>query len=383
VQMDSRAARHNLDRAITQFCREECGTPAVRSTLTDDGQEMHSRDIAKKMAAKGWLGISIPEEYGGNGGGLLDLCTFFEVSSREMAPIGAFPTSAIVGFAYQRFGTETQKRQILTGIATGRVQALSLSEPGAGSDLSAVSCQAERVSGEFVVNGRKAWCSNAHLADHVLLLVRTSDKPGTSGSLTMLQVPIDTKGLSVHCVQSIAGRQLNDLHLESCRVPESAVIGIPGEAWLQTMAMLSFERLVIAATMVGVAQRTLDDIIHYVRHRQQFDSTLGSLQTVRHRLADLITEIECSRMLMQRAATTADYNLRRLSPLETSMAKLKATETAKKVANEGMQLTGAYGATAESNMPQHLHDSVLATIYGGTSEIQREIIASSIFPGPA
>jgi isovaleryl-CoA dehydrogenase len=380
VQMDQRTADYDLDRAVTQFCLQECGSRAVRNTLTDDGQEVHSQDIAEKMAARGWLGIGIPEEYGGTGGGLLDLCAFLEVISREMAPIGAFLTSAIVGFAYRQFGTNEQKRQMLAGIAAGRVEALSLSEPGAGSDLSAVSCRAERVDGEFVVDGHKAWSSNAHLADHVLLLVRTSDKPDPGDSLTMLQVPMDAKGLSVHGVPSIAGRQLNDLHLESCRVPESAVVGIPGEAWLQTMATLSFERLVIAATMTGVAQRTLDDVTHYVRHRKQFNRTLGSFQTVRHRLADLLTEVECSRMLMQRAATTADSNPRRLNPLETSMAKLKATETAKQVAIEGMQLTGAYGTTAESDMPQHLRDSVLATVYGGTSEIQREIIARSIFP---
>jgi alkylation response protein AidB-like acyl-CoA dehydrogenase len=350
----------------------------VRDALTDGGREAHSAEIAEKMAKHGWLGIAIPQAYGGLGGGLGDLCCFLEAASLGYAPIGAFPASMIVGSAYLRFGTEQQKQEILGGIAAGRVEALALSEPGAGSDLAAITCRATPTDGGFVIDGQKIWASNAHLADHILVLARTADDSTGSAGLSMLQVPNPTAGMAVNGIDTTAGRELNMVRFESCLVPEGAIVGMPGAGWLQVMMTSAFERLIIAAVTLGVAQRAFDDTLRYVRTREQFGQRVGTFQALRHRLADLATDLECCRLIVSRVAANADSRSGRLLPKEASMAKLKCTETAKRVCVEGMQMMGAHGTAIKSGMEHNLRSSMLSTLMGGTSEIQREIIGKSL-----
>jgi alkylation response protein AidB-like acyl-CoA dehydrogenase len=367
-----------LRRSVAAFCDRECGTWEVRRALTDDGRDTHSPEIARKMAEQGWLGIAIPECYGGAGGNLSDLCCFLEAASRGAAPIGAFPASMIVGSAYLRFGAEEQKKEILSGIVAGRVEALALSEPQAGSDLAAVTCRATSVDGGYRIDGQKIWTSNAHLADHILVLARTEEHGTGSNGLSMLQVPAGANGVRISPADTIAGRELNDVQLDSCVVPASAVVGTPGEGWLQVMTTLTFERLVIAAYVLGLAGRAFDDILRHVRRRTQFGQRIGTFQTMRHRLAELATELECCRLLVGQVAANGDHRGGRLSPKEAAMAKLKVTEVAKRICVEGMQMLGAHGTRISSDMERHLRTALLSTLMGGTSEIQREIIGKSM-----
>jgi isovaleryl-CoA dehydrogenase len=362
--------------AVKDFCRREAGPRQDRGETGN--LEVHSPSVATRMAELGWLGVAVPEEYGGSGGGLVDLCCFLEAAYYGMAPIGAFPTSMIVGAWYLRFGNDEQKKEILSGIAAGRVEALALSEPGSGSDVGAAVCKAQPVPGGYLINGQKSWSSNAHLADHLLVLCRTGDESAAHTGLTMLQVATTNPGVRIHGIPSLAGRELNDIYLSDCFVPESAIVGVEGQAWMQIMAGLTFERMVIAALSLGLAQRAFDDTVEYVRVREQFGRPVGTFQAIRHRLADLATELECCRLLVYDAATQAGHDANRLSPRQASMAKLKVTETAKRVALEGVQMMGAAGAATEYDMERHLRMSLLTTIYGGTSEIQREIIGKGI-----
>ncbi len=363
--------------ALRDFCARECGTREQRDRLTDNGRHAHNQDIYARMAELGWLGVSTPEAYGGAGGGLVDMCLFLEETARGMAPIGGFGVSAIVGGAYERFGTEEQKEEILGGIVAGNVEAIAMSEPEAGSDVGALKCRAERANGGYVVNGQKTWISEAHLAAHILLVCRTDSSGSKHEGLTMLSVPADADGVEIRPIETMGGRVVNDVFFTDCHVEADRLLGTEGQGWVQLMAGLNVERLILAALMLGCAERAFDDLLGYVKERKQFGRPVGSFQALKHRIADLATEVECCRLLTYDVAAAVDAKPGAMFPREASMAKLKVTEVAKKVALEGMQMMGGYGYATEYDMEGHVRRTLVSTIYGGTSEIQREIIAKT------
>jgi isovaleryl-CoA dehydrogenase len=363
--------------AVRDFAKRECGTREQRDALTHGGREPYNADLYQQVAELGWLGIAIPEDYGGSGGGVVDLCLFLEEFARGQLPIGFYSVSMIVAGAYERFGTEEQKREMLGGIANGRVEAIAMSEPEAGSDVGNLACRADRSNGGFVLNGQKTWITGAHVADHVLVVCRTDRNGSKHEGLSMISVPTDTEGIEIRGIETMGGREVNDVFLTDCYVPEDRLLGQVDQAWMQLMAGLNHERLIIAAQLLGVAQRTFDDALAYIKERKQFGRPIGSFQALKHRVADLATELEVSRLLVYDVAQKVDSDPTRLLPREASMAKLKATETAKRIALEGMQMMGGYGYACEYDMERHVRTAVVSTIYGGTSEIQREIIAKT------
>ena len=308
---------------------------------------------------------------------MVDLCLLLEEISRGQVPAGEFGISSIVAGAYERFGTSEQKQEILTGIAGGNVEAIAMSEPEAGSDVGNLSCRAERQNGEFVINGQKTWISGAHNAAHILLIARSERTGNKHEGLTMISVPTGAEGMEVRPIETMGGREVNDVFFTDCRIEAERVLGQEGQAWTQLMAGLNVERLILAAMMLGIGQRAFDDVLAYVKERKQFDRPIGSFQTIKHRLADLATELECCRLLVYDVARKVDQDPNRMLPREASMAKLKVTETAKSVALEGMQMMGGYGYASEYDMERHVRATLVSTIYGGTSEIQREIVSKT------
>ncbi len=293
------------------------------------------------------------------------------------APISGFATTIIAAAAYEKFGSEEQKSTVLSGVVNGRVEAISMSEPGAGSDVGGLSCRADSTDGGYLVNGQKTWCSNAHIADHILLIARTSNEGSKHDGLTQFLVPADTAGLEIRGIDTMGGREVNDLYFTDCFVPDSAVVGTPDQGWKQLMAGLNLERMILAARMLGTARRAFDDTVDYVRQREQFGRPVGSFQALKHRIADMATEIECARLLVDDVAAAIDAEPGRVFAREASMAKLKCTELAKHVSLEGMQMMGGYGYATEYEMESLLRSSVVSTVYGGTSEIQRDIIGKT------
>ena len=364
--------------AIRDFCDRECGTQDQRERLTDGYREHHNFEIYKQMAELGWLGVTIPEQYGGSGGTMLDACLFMEETSRGLAPIGGYATTLIVAGATQRFGTEEQKSEILGGIASGSVEAIAMTEPEAGSDVGALSCQAEKVDGDFVLNGQKVFCSNAHISDHVLVVCRTTRGENKHEGMTMIWVPRDVEGMEVVPIETMGGRETNHLYFTDCEAPADAVLGEVDQGWMQLMAGLNVERLILAATMLGIAQRAFDDALLYVKERRQFGRPIGSFQALQHRLADLATDLEAARLMTRWVATLTDEDPDRMLPQQASMVKLFVTEVAKRTTLEGMQLMGGYGYSSEYDMERLVRASLVSTIYGGTSEIQRNIIAKTL-----
>ena len=364
--------------AIRDFARRECGTREQRDALTDHGREPHNQEMYERVAELGWIGVSIPEEYGGSGGGAVDMCLMLEETSRGLIPIHFVGVSMITAGAVGRFGAEVQKEEILGGIARGRPEAIAMSEPEAGSDVGALSCRAERVDGSYVVNGQKTWITGAHVADHILLVCRTTRTDDKHEGLSMISVPRGTEGLEIRGIETMAGREVNDMFFTDCRVTADRLIGVENQGWRQLMAGLNHERLIIAAQALGMAQRAFDDTLAYVKERRQFGQPVGSFQAIKHRLADLAAEIESARLLVYDVAARSDANPEVTLPREASMAKLKATEAAKRATLEGMQMMGGAGYAVEYDMERQLRTAVVTTVYGGTSEIQREIIARTL-----
>jgi isovaleryl-CoA dehydrogenase len=363
--------------SIRDFCRREFGTREQRDRLTGNGEHGHVQSIYERMAELGWLGVCLPEEYGGTGGGAVDMVLLLDELSRGLAPVGGIGTTFIVAGAYQRFGTDEQKERILGGIAQGAVEAIAMSEPEAGSDVGALQCRAERRNGSYVVNGQKTWISNAREAAHILLVCRTSREGSKHEGLTMLEVPQGAEGMEINPIETMGGREVNDVFFTDSAIDAENLIGEEGRGWMQLMAGLNHERLIIAAQALGLARRAFDDALRFVKEREQFGRPVGTFQALRHRIADLATELECTRLLVYDVAERVDANPGAMFPREASMAKLKATETAKRAALEGMQMMGGYGYATEYDMERHVRGALVTTIFGGTNEIQRDIVGKT------
>ena len=364
--------------AIQRYCDHECGTQDQRERLTEGYTEHHNFQIYKEMADLGWLGLTIPEEYGGSGGTMLDACIFMEETSRALAPIGGYATTLIVAGATNRFGTEEQKHEILGGIAGGAVEAIAMTEPEAGSDVGSLTTFAESVDDGFVLNGQKVFCSNAHIADHILIVCRTTRSASKHEGLTMIWLPRETDGLEIVPIDTMGGRDTNHLYLTDVAAPADAVLGEVDQAWTQLMAGLNVERLILAATMLGIGQRALDDTLAYVKERRQFGRPIGSFQALQHRIADVATELQAARLMTYWVASLTDEDPDRMLPQQASMVKLYVTEAVKRATLEGMQLMGGYGYSSEYDMERLVRSSLVSTVYGGTSEIQRNIIAKTL-----
>jgi isovaleryl-CoA dehydrogenase len=360
--------------AIQDFCRREVGTREQRGRLTDGGEHAHSQELYERIAGLGWLGVAVPEEYGGSGAGAVDMCLLLDELAFGRAPVAGIGTTFIVAGAYERFGTAEQKQDMLGGIVRGAVEAIAMSEPESGSDVGSLRCKIERRNGTFVVNGHKTWISNAHISEHILLVGRTSKTDNKHEGLTMLNVPAGVAGMELRPIDTMGGREVNDVFFTDCVLPEDTLIGQEDHGWTQLMAGLNGERLILAAQALGLARRAFADTLTYVTERKQFDRPIGSFQALKHRLADLATEIECTRLLVYDVAARVEANPGAMFPREASMAKLKATETAKKMTLEGMQMMGGYGYATEYDMERYVRSALVTTIFGGTNEIQREII---------
>jgi alkylation response protein AidB-like acyl-CoA dehydrogenase len=361
-------------RALRDFAAKEV-TNELRESVERDH---HSDEIAKRLADLGWWSLCIDEEYGGSGGTFLDATLFLEEVARGQIPVGAYGVTLIVVGALNKFGSDEQKQELLGSVARGGALAIAMSEPDAGSDVASLKTRARLEDGEWVVNGAKMWCSYAHRASHTLIVCRTGEGSERHEGLSMILVPRETDGFTITPIKTLGGEETNELHLDDVRVPESALLGTEGNGWTQLMAGLNNERVILAASALGLAQRSFDDALAYAKERKQFGRPVGTFQAIQHKFAELATSLAQARLLVRFVARLTDEDPMRMLPQEASMAKLACTELAKRCALEGMQIMGGYGYASEYPMERHLRAAVVTTIYGGTSEIQKNIIAKTL-----
>lgn len=375
--MAGAADRREFVAALRDFAKAKCGTREQRLELTKDGTLAHNQSLHKELADLGWVGAALPEAYGGGGGSASDACHLVEEMAYGQAPLFGLAVTLVSASVVERFGTEEQKQDILGSVCRGEILATAISEPDTGSDAGSLRCKAERKGDNYVINGQKTWISCAHIASRIFLLCRTGEGEGKHDGITMIDVPADTPGVTVRPIATLGGDEVNEVYFTDAVVPADRVIGEVGAAWRQMMSCLNTDRLMCGAMFLGHARRTFDDALEYVSQREQFGRPIGSFQAIRHRMADLATELECCRLLVHDLAAKLDADPHRQVPREASMVKLKVTETAKRLAVEGMQLMGGAGYTKEYDMERHLRESIVSTVYAGTSEIQREIIGKS------
>ncbi|MGW5519211.1 acyl-CoA dehydrogenase family protein [Nocardia africana] len=364
--------------AVSEYCRRRLATVAQRDAVTDGGKLSNSPEVLSDMARNGWLGVSLPAEFGGGGAGFVDECIFLEESARGLAPITGYSTGLTAAQTYMRWGTDDQKKTVVANLTAGRLEAIALSEPGAGSDLAGLRVTAHRDGDRYLINGQKTWISAAHVAEHLLVLTREDNSGGKHQGMTLLMVPTDAPGLTIRAIETMEAHTCNDVFFSDVEVPVSAVVGEALNAWKQLMRGLSIERLIIAAMSIGGARRALDDAVAYAREREQFDRPLATFQALRHRLADLATDIELARTFVYDVATKIDAGLEDDLARESAMAKMRCTEIAKHTTLEAMQMMGGYGYAREYGMEGQVRRALAPPIYGGTNEIQREIIAKHI-----
>jgi alkylation response protein AidB-like acyl-CoA dehydrogenase len=338
-------------------------------------------DEVRRLAGLGFLGIALPEEYGGAGGDLLDALLVVEELAKECRPAAFQVFEANVGPArvIEFFGTEEQKKWILPQVVTGEItMAIGISEPDAGSAATDMRTFARRDGDDLVINGSKRWISNGGHADHYLVYCRLDDAPGAK-AIGAIIVPADTPGLTFGAHEKLMGWRgipSADLYFDDVRVPASNLV-IDAGGFRKLFGVFSIERLGNSTMSLAIGQAALDRTIAYVQERVQFGRPLIEFQNVQMTVADMQIQVEAARLLIKRAVVNAGKGLP--DPLEVSLAKCFANEMAKRVSDAAMQLHGGNGYTEEYGIERLHRDAHGWAIAGGTPAIQRVRIASEIF----
>jgi len=379
MEFDLSEEQRMWQQAVHEFCSQEVKPLAAEM---DERQEFNAKAV-EKMGPLGLLGLNIPEQYGG--AGIDAISASIAIEELGWADGGtALSVSAHNGLAcapIALFGTEEQKQRWLPDMANGSngLGSLALTEPGGGSDLmGGVKTRAELSNGEWVINGSKAWITNASLAPLIVTLCRT-DPDGGSRALSLIVVPTDSEGLHIHAPEKKMGVRASPTHaltFENVHVPEKHVLGNPGDGIYQTLEVLDGGRVSIGALAVGLAQSAAEEGMRYAREREAFGRTLSQIQAIQWMIADAVTEIEAARLMVYRASWLKQTGLPFTS--EASMAKLFATEMAERVCRNAIQILGGYGYSAEYPVERIYRDARLMTIGEGTSEIQRMVIARRV-----
>ncbi len=367
-----------MRESLGAFLTRECPIEYVREC---DEQEKFPFELYEKLAAEGWLGLPIPEEYGGMGGSCTDLVVFLEEFARHFEA-GAniyYTTIVIATDAITHFGTEAQKRDLLPRLARGEIRfAFSLSEPNSGSDAASLRTRAVLEGDEWVINGQKMFCSCAQEADYILLMARSDAEAPKHKGITMFLLDPKTPGVEIRKLKKLGLRpmDLNEIFLSDVRLPKDAIIGVANNGWTNALKTLDYERCCLSAVNVGAARTVLAKSVAYTNEREQFGQKISSFQLTRAKLADMDMEIEAARLLLYRSASLVDRGIP--NNKESAMANLYSSETYVRAAMNGMRMMGGWGYLMEYDMQRHFRDSKLAEIGGGTSEILRIIISREI-----
>ncbi|MFC1419552.1 acyl-CoA dehydrogenase family protein [Streptacidiphilus cavernicola] len=350
-----------------------------------DRAEQVDRGIVKKLGDLGFLGLTIPEEYGGSGGDHLSYVLVTEELGRGDSSVrGLLSVSlGLVGKTVAHYGTEAQKQRWLPRLTSGEaLGCFALTEPGTGSDAGNLSTRAVRSGEEWVVNGSKMFITNGTWAEVALVFVRTGgDDPAQAGhrGVSAFLVPTDTPGLTrntVHGKLGLRGQPTAELVFEDVRVPHSAMLGEEGKGFGIAMAALAKGRMSVAAGCVGLIQASLDAAVAYSTQREQFGKPIAAHQLVQEMLADIKVELDAARLLVWRVADLID----RGQPFatEASVAKLYASEAAVKASNTALQVFGGYGFIDEYPVGKYVRDARVLTLYEGTSQIQKLLIGRAL-----
>jgi butyryl-CoA dehydrogenase len=371
--------------AVQTTARDFATSEVLPKAAEIDREHRHPAELVKRMAELGFLGIAVPDQYGGAGLDHVSYALAMEEVSRACASTGVIMSvnNSLVCDPIYRFGTEAQKQEWLTPLAAGKLLGcFALSEPEAGSDAAAQKTVAEKQSdGAWLINGTKNWITNGPVAD-VCVLFTMNDKAAGHKGITAFILPMKTKG--VRCGPpddklGIRGSKSSQIYLDEVRLPADAVLGEVGQGFKVAMSTLDGGRIGIAAQALGIARAALEDALAYAQQRRTMGKPIAQHQAIAFKLADMATELDGARLLTWKAAALKDAGARHSQ--ESAMAKLFASEVANRAAKECVQIFGGNGYVEDFPAERHYRDAKITEIYEGTSEIQRLVIAGYLAKG--
>ncbi len=346
-----------------------------------DENSHHPEELFRKLAEGGWMGIPIPQQYGGAGSDFLTHIIAVEEISRSCSSTG-FTLSfhaGIIGMSLNLFGNEEQKKKYLVPLARGQhMGAFALTEPGAGTDVMAVSTTAVRDGNGYVMNGTKTFVSNGPLADTYIVFCWTDKSVGKKGMSAFI-IPRDTTGLKpgVHFKKmGLRSSQTSEMVFKDCRVPKENLLGKEGAGLVMAMAGFDHGRVGIAAQSVGILQAALDESIRYSKERVQFGAPIARQQAISWMIANMATDLSAARLLTYHAACLKDQ--KQPFSKEASMAKLFASEAAMRHTIKAVQIQGGYGYIKGAKVERLMRDAKITEIYEGTSEAMRMVISGNV-----
>jgi alkylation response protein AidB-like acyl-CoA dehydrogenase len=374
--------QHKLVRDTARQFMETELRPHLREY---EKEEKFPAEEIRKLGEMGFCGMLVPEEWGGADTDTVSYVLMLEEVARVDAStaVTLSVTNSVVAGPLLKHGTEEQKKRWLPRLARGEILgAFCLTEPQAGSDAGAISTRAERRGDRYILNGTKSWVTNGGHSGLYIIFAKTDPAAGRRGITAFLVEP-GAPGFRIARYEDKMGLRLShsaELALEDCEVPADQVFGAEGEGLKIALAGLDSGRIGIAAQSVGVAQGALELAARYAKQRRAFGKSIGEFQAIQWKLADMQTEIDAARMLVWRAAWLRDSGADRLGPY-SSRAKLYASEMANRIAYHAVQIHGSVGYSRESEVERLYRDARVLTIYEGTSEIQRMVIARHLLSG--
>ncbi|MDC3425909.1 acyl-CoA dehydrogenase family protein [Aquibacillus sp. 3ASR75-11] len=378
MDFDLTKEQEMTQKMVRTFAEEVIGPRAIEI----DKEAKFPEDIFKEMGKLGLLGIPFPEAYGGSGGDTLAYALAVEEIGRVCGSTGLSYAAAVsLGASpIYYFGTEEQKQTYLTPLATGEaLGSFGLTEPNAGSDAGGTKTTATLQNDEYVINGEKCFITNASYAKTIIVTAVTGKDQKGKNIISAIIVPTDTDGVKIkneYDKMGVRGSDTAEIVLEDVRVPRENLLGDPEKGFKQFLYTLDGGRISIAALALGIAQGSLDKALKYAKERKQFGQSISSFQSIQFKLADMAMEVELARNIVWKAAWLKDNN--RAFTKESAFAKLYASETAFRTANEAIQIHGGYGYMREYEVERYLRDAKLLEIGEGTSEVQRMVIARQL-----
>ncbi len=370
--------------AVQNTAREFAQAEVLPKAAEIDREHRHPAELVKRMAELGFLGIAVPEQWGGAGMDHVSYALAMEEISRACASTGVIMSvnNSLVCDPINRFGTDAQKEKWLKPLAQGQLLGcFALSEPEAGSDAAAQKTTAEKSGDGWVINGTKNWITNGPVAD-VCVLFTMNDKAAGHKGITAFILPMKTKGVRTGTPDDklgIRGSKSSQIFLDDVKLPGDALLGEVGGGFKVAMSTLDGGRIGIAAQALGIARAALEDALAYAQQRRTMGKPIVQHQAISFKLADMATEIDAARLLTLRAAWLKDH--KKPYGKEAAMAKLYASDVANRAAREAIQIFGGNGYVTEFPVERHFRDAKITEIYEGTSEIQRLVISGYLAKG--
>ncbi|MFN9356407.1 MAG: acyl-CoA dehydrogenase family protein [Alphaproteobacteria bacterium] len=381
--MTIESAHHQLLRDSTRrFVERHMPREAARRW---DPENIFPRDVYDALAEMGVMGLTVPEEYGGQGVDLIGTMIVIEELAKRSSAVACpyIMTACYAGMNLVEQGSDAQKKALLPRVAAGKLLfAYGLSEPNVGGDLAMVETVARREGNRILLTGTKRWCTGAHLADYVFCLARTGPKEDRYRNLTIFLVPPQSKGVTITPLDhlGIRGVETNDAHFDEVELGDDAILGGPqmwNQGWRQLAGRaLEVEKLELSAVALGLAEAACADAIDYAETRVQFGRKIGAHQAIRHAIAEAKTTTLAMRLMLYHATSLVQAG--KPSALESSQAKLFCCEGAAEVALKCQRVMGAYGLSDLMDMERYVRDAISLPIVGGSSNMQKNNIANRL-----